>query len=104
MASSKKFVLTGTVRRLGSSRDRTTVPVEEVHATLMLALLAADCLHGQSQVRLDAGLALDAANRRCTIDACTPVGRDLNRLFTGLVSFEFGANAFTVERIARAAA
>lgn len=80
------------------------VPFEEVQATLVLALLAADCLHGQSQVRLDAGLALDAATRRCVIDANTPVGRDLNRLFTGLASFEFGADAFRVERIARGAA
>ena len=33
------------------------------------------------------------------IDAGTPVGRDLNRLFVGFVGREFGADAFTVERI-----
>ena len=76
-----------------------SVPSEEIEATLVLAILATESLHGTSQVRLDAAHAVDVEKRSCVVDASTPVGRDLNRLFTGFVSREFGADAFNVERI-----
>ncbi len=76
------------------------VPLEEIEATLLLALFAAESLHGEAQVRLDAAHYLDKEQRACTIDAGTPVGQDFNRLFTGFVSREFGADAFRVERVA----
>jgi hypothetical protein len=74
------------------------VPIEEVEASLVLALLATESLHGEAQVRLDAGHAFDAAQRSCLIPANTPVGRDLNRLFVGFLRREFDAEAFQVER------
>jgi hypothetical protein len=74
------------------------ITVEDVEATLVLAVLAAESLHGESDVRLDAGHAFDAAARRCIIEAATPVGRDLCRLFTGFLRREFGDSAFGVER------
>jgi hypothetical protein len=77
-------------------------PMEEVEITLMLAVLAAESLHGAAQVRLDAGHCLDAAQRACVIDAGTEVGRHLNRLFVGFLRQEFGADAFRVERLAEA--
>lgn len=76
------------------------VPLEEIEATLLLALFAAESLHGEAQVRLDASHCLDKEQRACTIDAGTPVGQDFNRLFTGFVAREFGADAFQVERVA----
>lgn len=76
-----------------------SVQFEDVEASLVLALLAAESLHGQVQVRLDAGYAADAAKRTCVIDASTPVGRDFNRLFIGFVGREFGPDSFTVERV-----
>ena len=75
------------------------VPFEEVEASLLLAVMAAESLHGQAQVRLDAGHALDGDKRRLVIDAGTLVGRDLNRLFLGFVSREFGEDSFQVERV-----
>lgn len=74
-------------------------PIEEVEASLLLAILATESLHGESQVRLDAAHYFDPAKRACAIDAGTPVGRDLNRLFTGFMGREFGPDAFTVERV-----
>ena len=74
-------------------------PIEEVEASLLLAILATESLHGESQVRLDAAHYFDPAKRACVIDAGTPVGRDLNRLFTGFLGREFGPDAFTVERV-----
>lgn len=75
------------------------VPIEEVEASLLLAVLATESLHGEAQTRLDAAHYLDPIKRACVIDAGTPVGRDLNRLFTGFMGREFGPDAFTVERI-----
>lgn len=76
-----------------------SVPPEEVEASLLLALFAAEALHGEAQVQLDAGHAFDAERRACVIDAGTEVGRDLNRLFVGFLRREFGEDAFTVERV-----
>ena len=76
-----------------------TVPLEEVEASLLLAILTAESLHGQAKVRLDAAHYLDPVERACVIDAGTSVGRDVNRLFVGFLNREFGADAFTVHRI-----
>jgi hypothetical protein len=75
------------------------VPIEEIEASLLLAVMATESLHGESQARLDVAHYLDPAKRACVIDAATPVGVDLNRLFTGFIGREFGPDAFTVERI-----
>ncbi len=76
------------------------VPIEEVEATLLLALWGAECLHGEAQVRLDAAHAFDLDARACVIDAATPVGRDVNRLFVGFLRREFGPDSLRVERVA----
>jgi hypothetical protein len=78
------------------------VPLEEIEATLLLALWGAESLHGETQVRLDAAHFLDPDRRTCVIDAGTPVGRDVNRLFVGFVRREFGSEAFKVERVVAA--
>jgi hypothetical protein len=75
------------------------VAIEEIETSLLLAILATESLHGEAQVRLDAAHFLDPVKRACIIDAGTPIGRDLNRLFTGFMGREFGADAFSVERI-----
>lgn len=78
---------------------RRHVPLEDVEATLVLALMGAESLHGEAQVRLDAAHFLDSERGACVIDASTSVGRDFNRLFVGFVRREFGVDAFTVERV-----
>ncbi len=75
------------------------VPLEEVVASLLLALMATESLHGEAQVRLDAAHYLDPIQRACVIEAGTPVGRDINRLFVGFLRREFGEDAFQVERV-----
>lgn len=76
-----------------------SVEMAEVEASLLLALLATESLHGESQVRLEASHALDAEGRTCVIDAAGIVGRDLNRLFVGFMRREFGEESFRVERV-----
>lgn len=75
------------------------VPIEEIEASLLLAVFATESLHGEAQTRLDAAHYLDSAKRACVIDAGTPVGRDINRLFVGFIGREFGPDVFNVERI-----
>jgi hypothetical protein len=75
------------------------VPAEEVEATLVLSIFAVEALHGESQTRLDAGHAFDGKRRAVVIDASTDVGRDLNRVFIGFATREFGPGSFRVERV-----
>lgn len=74
------------------------LPALEVEATLVLSILGVESLHGQAQARLDIRHAFDAKKRVVVIDASTEVGRDLNRLFTGFMTREFGPGSFQVER------
>ena len=78
---------------------QSTVPSEDVEAALLLAALAAESLHGEAQVRLDAGYFFDKERRLCAVDASKAVGKDFNRLFLGFLSRECGADAFSVERV-----
>lgn len=75
------------------------IAVEDIEASLLLAVLGTESLHGESQVRLDAAHFFDLEKHACVIDAATPVGQDLNRLFLGFLRREFGEDAFTVERV-----
>ena len=74
------------------------VPTEDIESSVVLAIMAVESLHGESQVRLDAAHYLYAPSRTCVIDAGTTVGRDLNRLFIGFIRREFGEDSFKVER------
>lgn len=85
-------------------RFSSELDIAELQATLTLAIMATESLHGESRVRLEAGHSFDAANRCCKIDARNDVGRDLNRLFLGFISREFGADAFQVESVSAAVA
>lgn len=77
------------------------VPMEEVEITLLLSIFGIEALYGESEARLDAGHAFSAERRTVVIDAGTPVGRDLNKLFAGFLTKEFGPDGFTVERVER---
>jgi hypothetical protein len=78
------------------------VPIDEIGVTLLLSVIAAEALYGETEARLNAYHALDADARSVAIDAATPVGRDLNKLFVGFLVKEFGAASFTVRRVDRA--
>ena len=75
------------------------VPMAEAEESLLLAVLAAESLHGQSRVRMDASYCVDAERRACVIDATSQVGRDICRIFTGFALREFGEDAFKVRRV-----
>jgi len=73
-------------------------PMLEVEQSLHLAILAAECLHGESRVRMDAGYSISEEKRAIVVDAGTQVGHDICRIFTGFAIKEFGEDAFKVRR------
>lgn len=77
------------------------IPADEIERTLLLAVLAAESLHGKSRVRLDASYSFARDHRVCVISAKTEVGRDICRLFTGFASTEFGERSFRVNTVIR---
>lgn len=77
------------------------IPFPDVMATLDLALIAVQSLHGAERTRLDARFASDTHRQTLVIDAATPVGQALNQVFVGFVRREFGEDAFRVERVDR---
>jgi hypothetical protein len=75
------------------------VPLEEIAASLLLAVWGAVNLHGENRVAADAAHSLDPNRRACVIDAGTPAGRDVNRLFAHFVRRELSADCYRVDRI-----
>lgn len=75
-----------------------SVPLKEVEATLLLAIMGTESIHGSAQVRLDTGHYLDASKRCCVIDGATEAGKDLCRLFVGYLTNEYGEGSFRVSR------
>lgn len=80
------------------------VPREELEGTLLLAVLAVGALVGEAAVQIDGRYTLDAQRGVCLIDAGTETGRSIAKVFTGLATREFGADAFVVERVVKQAA
>jgi len=74
------------------------VPFDEIDGTLMLATLAAECIHGRTRIQLDARFEANRKDDSCWIDADTVVGQTIARIFTGLMVRLFGEKAFKVER------
>jgi hypothetical protein len=65
--------------------------------TLSLALMAAEALHGEPQVRMDVYCTVDTDSRTVWIDSRTVAGADLARLFMGYAMREFPG--MVVERV-----
>lgn len=75
------------------------VSMEDVQESLMLAVLAMECLYGSARARLELSHSFDPIGRVCCINAGSEVGRDLNCLFVGYLQREFGHTAFTVHKL-----
>lgn len=77
-----------------------SVPVSmpEVEATLHLARLAVESLHGEDRVAQETMASVDRASRTCVIDATREVGRTLALVFGGYVRREFGDDAVRMLR------
>lgn len=75
------------------------LPFEEIDSTLMLSTLAAECIHGRTQVHLDARFQATRKDNVCWIDADNEVGQHIARIFSGFMARLFGEQAFKVKRL-----
>ena len=75
------------------------IPTSEAEESLMLAVLAAESIHGRSALRLAGAFLFDAEKRSCVIDGSTEIGRHIASIFTGFLGKQFGDEAFKVERV-----
>lgn len=75
------------------------LPQAEVETALVLSVIAVEGLHGEAQTRLDGGDMLGHAFGPRVIDASTPAGRDLAKVFTAVLRRAFGEDSFRVERV-----
>jgi hypothetical protein len=80
-------------------RFRRDVALREAEDTLLLAILAAEGLFGEAQVRMDAGYAVDASIQTIIVDASTDVGQAVSAIFTAFILREFGRHAVDVRRV-----
>ena len=78
-----------------------SAPMENVEETLLLSAIAAEALHGRSQLNLDGNFSSDKKRRICHINADNQVGRDIATIFTGFLAREFGEDSFRVEYAGR---
>ena len=78
---------------------RGDIALGEAEETLLLALVAAEGLFGEAQVRMDAGYAVDHSIQTIIVDASTDVGQAVSAIFTAFVLREFGRHAVHVRRI-----
>ncbi len=76
-----------------------SLDIIDVEATVTLAFLATESLHGDSRARLETQYNFDAEQRICVIHDSGEVGRDFNRLFLGFITREFGPDSFGVDRL-----
>ena len=75
---------------------RSDIPMADVRETLQLATLSTASLHGETSIKLAGHFTVDEAHRSIEITAGGDVGRDLNKLFAGLLCAQFGDTAFEV--------
>ena len=88
--------MTPTIYRFTFKDD---VELDDVEGSVLLAIFAAEGVHGRAQVRLDASYLLDAKRRVLVVDGRTPAGRTVAQITTAFLSREFGDDAYAVRRV-----
>jgi hypothetical protein len=73
--------------------------IADVESSILLAEMAIESIHGESDSELDLGYFLHRQKRQLIVDATTEVGRNFNRLLVGFFRREFVGNDYSVERV-----
>ena len=89
---------TKTIQKLTFKPD---VDLEQAEGTLLLSIIAAEALHGQAAVRLEARYLFSNEKRACVIECRGKVSDDVIKIFTGFLIHEFGEDAFQVTLISK---
>ncbi|MBZ0266260.1 hypothetical protein K8I28_16505 [bacterium] len=80
-------------------RFKKSLPFDEIDGNLEVAMFAAQCIHGRTQLLLDAKFDANPMNNTCWIDADTDVGKTILQIFTGTMALLFGERSFKVRKI-----
>lgn len=81
-----------------------SLSMSDVEATLHLAIVGAESLHGESTVRMDGAYSINEDRRVIVVDGRNEIGRCICQIFTGYLTREFGGDRFSVRAIASARA
>ncbi|NLF17830.1 MAG: hypothetical protein GX595_11325 [Lentisphaerae bacterium] len=77
------------------------VPMEEAETSLVMAIIAAEALHGQPAVRLSLRYLFSEEKRACVIDGYNEIALHVVLVFTQFLLRQFGDDAFQVTQPAR---
>ena len=77
------------------------VPLEEAETSLVLAIIAAEALHGQPAVRLSLRYLFGEEKHACVIDGDNDVARQVVLIFTQFLIRQFGDDAFQITQPVR---
>jgi len=72
--------------------------LREAEKTLLLAMVAAEGLHGEARVRMDATYVVDKDLNTIAVDTSSRVGQDIASIFTAYITKELGQGKFIVRR------
>lgn len=70
----------------------------DAEETFVLSLFVTEALHGEPASRLHIAHAADESQKRMAVECRGEVGLHFNMIFCGLLSKEFGRDAFEVKR------
>lgn len=70
----------------------------KVENALLMAVVAAEGIHGRSRVSLEARFNTSLAVRTCLVNADNQVGVDIAKVFTEFLNLEVGEDAYKVTR------
>ncbi len=74
-------------------------PIPVILETLVLAVTAAESLHGRTKVRSDSQVHVNTSERLCFVEGLLPIAEDLARIFTGFLSRKCKADDFSVRQL-----
>lgn len=75
-----------------------TADMAGVENALLMAVIAAEGIHGRSRVNLEADFNTNQAVRTCFVNADNQVGEDIAKVFTEFLNLEIGEDSFRVSR------
>ncbi|MHB1002023.1 MAG: hypothetical protein ACYC27_22510 [Armatimonadota bacterium] len=67
-----------------------SIPMKEILKGLLLSTIALEAIHGESAMLVDGKFNVCERNKECIIDAETPVGADLAKVFARVMNMYCG--------------
>jgi len=75
-----------------------SVNMAKVEYALLMAVVAAEGIHGRSRVSLEADFNTNQAVRTCIVNANNQVGVDIAKVFTEFLNLEIGQDTYRITR------